>query len=208
MMTLPDLPVPEQLKFTMDKLPTLLLALGEEPVEIRACKRACIHPVALAFARKADPQLNEMIEWAMQVGFSVVEERIYARSMGENRVPKMFEGKPLTYIDLDTGDTRYIYEESQSDSLLKKFAERIRPDLYGDQIQVKVDNRTTLYLPEEVMADQFEKLLAAQADKTRLIQSEGLQGMIDRIDAAGRTPPIDAEFHEVHEEEDDLAGLT
>lgn len=206
MMTLPDLPIPEHLKFTMDKLPTLLLALGESPVELRACKKAGIHPIALAFARKNDPSLNEMIEWAMQVGFGQIEERIFARAMGENRVPKMFEGKPVTYIDHETGDTVYIYEESQSDALLKKMAERIRPDLYGDQIQVKVDNRTTLYLPEDVMADQFEKMLAAQADKTRLIAQEGLEGMMNRLDQAGRAPIVDAEFHEV--EGDDLAGLT
>lgn len=207
MMTLPDLPIPDELKFTTDKLPTLLLALGESPVELRACKKARIHPVALAFARKNDPQLNEMIEWAMQVGFGQIEERIFARAMGENRVPKMFEGKPVSYIDMETGDTVYIYEESQSDAMLKKLAERIRPDLYGDQVQVKVDNRTTLYLPEEVMADTFEKLLAAQAQKTLLIQSEGVQGMMDRIDAAGRAPVVEAEFHEVHQD-DELVGLT
>lgn len=205
MMTLPDLPIPDELKFTMDKLPTLLLALGESPVELRACKKARIHPVALAFARKQDPSLNEMIEWAMQVGFGQVEERIFARAMGENRVPKMFEGKPVTYIDLETGETVYVYEESQSDAMLKKLAERIRPDLYGDQIQVKVDNRTTLYLPEDVMADQFEKMLAAQAEKTRLIGQEGIEGMMTRLDAAGRAPVVDAEFHEVDAE---IEGLT
>lgn len=204
MMTLPDLPIPDELKFTMDKLPSLLLALGESPVELRACKKARIHPIALAFARKQDPSLNEMIEWAMQVGFSQIEERIFVRAMGENRVPKMFEGKPVTYIDLETGDTVYVYEESQSDAMLKKLAERIRPDLYGDQIQVKVDNRTTLYLPEDVMADQFEKMLAAQAEKTRLIGQEGIDGMMKRLDAAGRAPVVDAEFHEV----DELEGLT
>lgn len=205
MMTLPDLPIPDELKFTVDKLPTLLLALGESPVELRACKKARIHPVALAFARKQDPSLNEMIEWAMQVGFGQVEERIFARAMGENRVPKMFEGKPVTYIDLETGETVYVYEESQSDAMLKKLAERIRPDLYGDQIQVKVDNRTTLYLPEDVMADQFEKMLAAQAEKTRLIGQEGIEGMMTRLDAAGRAPVVDAEFHEVDAE---IEGLT
>jgi len=207
MTNIPTLPLPDELQYHPDKLPALLLALCEEPVEQRACKKARIHPAALAVARKNDPELNQKIEWAISVGFSVVEERIFARAMGENRVPKMFEGKPVSYIDLDTGETVYIYEESQSDAMLKKLAERIRPDLYGDQIQVKVDNRTTLYLPEDVMADQFEKMLAAQADKTKLLQAEGVQGMMTRLENAGKAPIVDAEFHEVTDD-DDLVGLT
>lgn len=206
MMTLPDLPIPEELRYSPEKLPTLLLALGEQPVEARACKKARIHPVALAFARKTDPRLNEMIEWAMQVGFAVIEERIFARAMGENRVPKMFEGKPITYIDIETGETVYIYEESQSDAMLKKMAERIRPDLYGDQVSVKVDNRTTIFLPQMEMRDKFEEMLAMQAEKTRLIQSNGLQGVLDQIAiASGPQKVVDADFREVQEE---IAGLT
>lgn len=206
-MTLPKLPVPPELEYHEDKLPTLLLALGEVPVEIRACKKARIHPVALAFARKADPNLNNMIEWAMQVGFTVVEERIYSRAMGENRVPKMFEGKPITYIDQDTGETMYIYEEQQSDQMLKRFAERIRPDLYGDQVQVKVDNRTTIYLPQTEMLGKFEEMLAMQAEKTRLLTDQSAEQQLDHLDAIGRGErPIDAIFEDVPE--DDIAGLT
>lgn len=206
-MTLPSLPLPPELQYTEDKLPALLLALCEEPVEVRACRKARIHPAALAFARKMDPQLNQKIEWAMQVGFTVVEERIYARGMGENKVPKMFEGKPITYMDHETGDTVYVYEEQQSDAMLKRFAERIRPDLYGDQVQVKVDNRTTIYLPQTEMQSKFEEMLAAQAEKTRLLTSQSAEDQMRQLEAIGKRQPIVDAVYEVVTE-DELEGLT
>lgn len=206
-MDLPQLPLPPELQYSDDKLPILLLALCEEPVEVRACKKARIHPAALAFARKADPQLNSKIEWALQVGFSVVEERIYARGMGENKVPKLFAGKPITYIDQETGETMYVYEENQSDALLKRFAERVRPDLYGDQVQVKVDNRTTIFLPQAEMRSKFEEMLAAQAEKTRLLSDLSIEDQMRQLESGGdKAPIVDAEYEVVVE--DDLEGLT
>jgi len=162
--------------------------------------------MALALAQKQDPSLTELIEWAMRVGFVAIEERVFVRAMGENRIPKLFEGKPITFIDIETGETRYVYEEHCSDAMLKKMAERIRPDLYGDQVSVKVDQRTTVFLPPAEMRSKFEEMLANAAEKTRLVQASGVQGMLEQLDQAAR--PIDAEFTEVKPPEKELAGLT
>lgn len=201
MMNLPDLPIPEQQKFTEAKLPALLMALAENPVLVRACKKAGIHPMSLEIAKQSDTRINELIEWAMRVGFAVVEDRIFVRAMGENRVPKLFEGKPVTYIDLETGETKIVYEEFQSDPLLKKMAERLRPDLYGDNVNVKVDQKTTVYLPQTLMLDKFEEMLAMQASKNADLLAEGPEKLLARLER-----PIEAEFSVVPE--DDIAGLT
>jgi len=202
MINVPDLPIPEHLAFTVEKLPVLLLALGEEPVIARACVKARIHPMALELAKNRDPTVAELIEWAMRAGFVHIEERIFVRSMGENKTPKLFEGKPITYIDHETGETTYVYEEHQSDALLKKLAERVRPDLYGDQVSVKVDQRTTVFLPQAEMMGKFEQLLAIQAEKVRQLQAGGAQKLLDRLEQ-----PIEAEFKDIAPEEE-LAGLT
>lgn len=189
-MRLPDLPIPDEQKYSPQRLPELLLALGERPVLLDACKKTNIHIMSLRLAMEADRELQKQIDWAMGVGFEVVEARIATRALGDRKPRVNAEGKIIQAIDPATGETVIAYDETHSDQLLKKFAERHRPDLYGDKVDVNHGINPTVYMPADVMADEFDKMLAAQSKETAAV----LEHVGDE--------PVDAEFEEVADVEE------
>lgn len=184
-MRLPTLPIPEDEQLTEEKLPELLLALGERPVLLDACEKVGVHIMALRLAMKEDNELATQIDWAMSVGFEVVEQRIASRALGERKPRVDSKGRIISAIDPQTGETIIAYDETHSDQLLKKFAERHRPDLYGDRVDVNHGVQPTVYMPADMLAEEFDKMLADQSEKT------------DRILANGGEDVIDAEYEEV-----------
>lgn len=194
MTTLPAIPIPAGLEFTAEKLPLLLFHLGERPVLVDACNKASIHHMALEIAMKDDSELRKQVSWAMRVGMNAVESHIADRALG-TKVARTYQGKVVQQVNPETGLTETVYDTVYDSQLLKKFAERLAPDLYGDQVDVNHKVSTVTYMPADVMEATFEEMLALQADKTAAILEQNRKDFEAEI--AADQGVVDAEFEEI-----------
>lgn len=205
MTTLPPIPIPPGKEYTEDKLPHLLFHLGERPVILEACEKAGIHHMALEIAMKDDSELRKQVNWAMRVGMNAVEAQIADKALGR-KVPRTYQGKIVQEVNPKTGETEIVYDIVYDSAMLKKFAERLAPDLYGDQVDVNHKVSTVTYMPADVMETEFEQMLALQADKTEAIMAENRKEFDAEIAAAEGV--VDAEFEEIEvDNEEDIEDL-
>lgn len=159
-----------------------------------ACEKANIHHMALEIAMKDDSELRKQVNWAMRVGMNHVESQIADRALGQ-KVPRTYQGNIIQGIDPVTGENVIAYDYVYDSQLLKKFAERLAPDLYGDQVDVNHKVSTVTYMPADVMETTFEEMLQIQADKTADILAKN-KAEFEKEFGDGVQ---DAEFEEVDE---------
>lgn len=205
MTMLPPIPIPSGLEYTDDKLPLILFHLGERPVILEACQKAGVHHMALEIAMKDNSELRKQIQWAMRVGMNAVEAQIADKALGR-KVPRTYQGKIVQQVNPKTGETEIVYDVVYDTAMLKKFAERLAPDLYGDQVDVNHKVSTVTYMPADVMEATFEEMLAIQADKTAAILEENKKEFEAEI--AATADYEDAEFEEIEPDiEEDIEDL-
>lgn len=166
--------------------------LIDRPVLVDACKEIGVCPLALRRRMRNDSLVNELIEEAINVGSDVIEAEAYKLAMGEETQIKTFNGKPVKWINPETGRSETRTERIRSDRTLLTILKAFKPEKYGDKQEVTHKGGTgVLLIPQSEGQQAFEDMLAQIKKEAEAEDAAFEQGGLDA--AAGQSATISTE---------------